>query len=69
MVAADQRGCDLSDKPRRRQLQGELSQARCSHAPSDPPTFTIPGASHFVQQDAPEMVSDTMLDWLKRRKN
>lgn len=29
---------------------------------------TIPGASHFVQQDAPEMVSNTMLDWMKRRR-
>jgi pimeloyl-ACP methyl ester carboxylesterase len=30
---------------------------------------TIPGASHFVQQDAAETVSDTMVDWLARRKN
>jgi epoxide hydrolase 4 len=29
---------------------------------------TIPGASHFVQQDAAETVSDTMVDWLARRK-
>ena len=29
---------------------------------------TIPGASHFVQQDAAETVSDTMVDWLDRRK-
>lgn len=29
---------------------------------------TIPGASHFVQQDAPRMVSNTMVDWLGRRK-
>ena len=28
---------------------------------------TIPGASHFVQQDAPEMVSNTMRDWLLAR--
>ena len=28
---------------------------------------TIPGASHFVQQDAPELVSTTMRDWLLRR--
>jgi pimeloyl-ACP methyl ester carboxylesterase len=28
---------------------------------------TIPGASHFVQQDAAETVSDTMVDWLARR--
>lgn len=30
--------------------------------------MTIPGASHFVQQDAAETVSDTMVDWLTRRK-
>jgi pimeloyl-ACP methyl ester carboxylesterase len=29
---------------------------------------TIPGASHFVQQDAPQIVSDTMVDWLARRR-
>jgi pimeloyl-ACP methyl ester carboxylesterase len=29
---------------------------------------TIPGAGHFVQQDAAEMVSATMVDWLARRK-
>jgi epoxide hydrolase 4 len=29
--------------------------------------MTIPGAGHFVQQDAAQTVSDTMLDWLKRR--
>jgi pimeloyl-ACP methyl ester carboxylesterase len=28
---------------------------------------TIPGAGHFVQQDAAQTVSDTMVDWLKRR--
>ena len=28
---------------------------------------TIPGASHFVQQDAAELVSTTMRDWLLRR--
>jgi epoxide hydrolase 4 len=28
---------------------------------------TIPGASHFVQQDAAQMVSETMVDWLARR--
>ena len=28
---------------------------------------TIPGAGHFVQQDAAEMVSTTLLDWLRRR--
>lgn len=28
---------------------------------------TIPGAGHFVQQDASEMVSETMRDWLGRR--
>jgi len=27
---------------------------------------TIPEADHFVQQDAPEMVTRTMVDWLKR---
>jgi pimeloyl-ACP methyl ester carboxylesterase len=27
---------------------------------------TIPGAGHFVQQDAPEMVNRSMLMWLKR---
>lgn len=30
---------------------------------------TIPGAGHFVQQDAAELVSTTMLDWLRRRTN
>ncbi|MDY6948467.1 MAG: alpha/beta hydrolase, partial [Pseudomonadota bacterium] len=30
--------------------------------------MTIPGASHFVQQDAAETVSNTMVDWLSRRK-
>ena len=29
---------------------------------------TIPGASHFVQQDAAQTVSDTMVDWLARRR-
>jgi epoxide hydrolase 4 len=29
---------------------------------------TVPGASHFVQQDAARIVSDTMVDWLQRRK-
>jgi pimeloyl-ACP methyl ester carboxylesterase len=29
--------------------------------------MTIPGAGHFVQQDAAQAVSDTMLDWLNRR--
>lgn len=29
---------------------------------------TLPGASHFVQQDAAQVVSDTMVDWLARRK-
>lgn len=28
---------------------------------------TIPGAGHFMQQDASEMVSETMRDWLGRR--
>ena len=28
---------------------------------------TIPGANHFVQQDAAELVSGTMRDWLLRR--
>jgi pimeloyl-ACP methyl ester carboxylesterase len=28
---------------------------------------TLPGANHFVQQDAAETVSDTMVDWLLRR--
>jgi epoxide hydrolase 4 len=28
---------------------------------------TIPGAGHFVQQDAPDLVSTTMSDWLGRR--
>lgn len=28
---------------------------------------TIPGASHFVQQDAVDLVSTTMRDWLLRR--
>lgn len=30
---------------------------------------TIPGSGHFVQQDAAQIVSDTMLDWLARRSN
>jgi hypothetical protein len=30
--------------------------------------MTVPGASHFVQQDAAETVSNTMVDWLSRRK-
>jgi pimeloyl-ACP methyl ester carboxylesterase len=29
---------------------------------------TIPGANHFVQQDAAQTVSDTMVDWLARRR-
>jgi pimeloyl-ACP methyl ester carboxylesterase len=29
---------------------------------------TIPGASHFVQQDAPELVSDTIKWWLDMRR-
>jgi pimeloyl-ACP methyl ester carboxylesterase len=29
--------------------------------------MTIPGAGHFVQQDAAQTVSNTMLDWLQRR--
>lgn len=29
---------------------------------------TVPGANHFVQQDAPELVSNTMVDWLRRRQ-
>ncbi|MDP9088005.1 MAG: alpha/beta hydrolase [Pseudomonadota bacterium] len=28
---------------------------------------TIPGAGHFVQQDAPDLVTTTMSDWLSRR--
>jgi epoxide hydrolase 4 len=28
---------------------------------------TIPGAGHFVQQDAAQTVTETMIDWLKRR--
>lgn len=28
---------------------------------------TIPGANHFVQQDAAELVSGTLRDWLLRR--
>ena len=28
---------------------------------------TIPGAGHFVQQDASRLVSETMQDWLGRR--
>lgn len=34
---------------------------------SDLTLVTIPGAGHFVQQDASEMVSLTMRDWLARR--
>jgi pimeloyl-ACP methyl ester carboxylesterase len=29
---------------------------------------TIPGSGHFVQQDAAQTVSDTMVDWLARRR-
>jgi epoxide hydrolase 4 len=29
---------------------------------------TVPGAGHFVQQDAAQIVSDTMVDWLARRR-
>lgn len=29
---------------------------------------TVPGAGHFVQQDAAQFVSNTMLDWLARRR-
>lgn len=29
--------------------------------------ITIPGAGHFVQQDAAQMVSAAMVDWLKRK--
>ena len=34
---------------------------------SDLTLMTIPGANHFVQQDAAEQVSQTMRDWLLRR--
>ena len=27
---------------------------------------TVPGAGHFVQQDAPELVAQTMESWLSR---
>jgi epoxide hydrolase 4 len=30
---------------------------------------TVPGASHFVQQDAPELVSETMRWWLDMRRD
>jgi pimeloyl-ACP methyl ester carboxylesterase len=30
---------------------------------------TVPEASHFVQQDAPEIVSDTMVWWLQMRRD
>ena len=30
--------------------------------------MTIPGAGHFVQQDAAQIVSDTMVDWLARHQ-
>ena len=29
---------------------------------------TVPGAGHFVQQDAAELVSDTMRGWLLQRR-
>jgi epoxide hydrolase 4 len=29
---------------------------------------TVPGSGHFVQQDAAQTVSDTMVDWLSRRQ-
>ena len=29
---------------------------------------TVPGSGHFVQQDAAQQVSDTMVDWLARRR-
>jgi epoxide hydrolase 4 len=28
---------------------------------------TVPGAGHFIQQDAADLVTNTMLDWLARR--
>jgi pimeloyl-ACP methyl ester carboxylesterase len=30
--------------------------------------MTIPGAGHFVQQDAAQAVGNTMVDWLERRR-
>lgn len=35
---------------------------------ADMTLVTVPGAGHFVQQDAPEMVSDTMKWWLLARQ-
>lgn len=29
---------------------------------------TVPGASHFVQQDAAQFVANAMVDWLARRR-
>ena len=37
-----------------------------NYVASDLTITTIPGADHFVQQDAAELVSRTMLAWLKR---
>lgn len=37
-----------------------------NYVASDLTITTIPGAGHFVQQDAAELVSRTMLAWLKR---
>ena len=33
---------------------------------SDLTLVTIPGAGHFVQQDAADLVTRTMVSWLKR---
>jgi pimeloyl-ACP methyl ester carboxylesterase len=35
---------------------------------SDLTLVTTPAASHFVQQDAPELVTSTMEWWLKARR-
>jgi pimeloyl-ACP methyl ester carboxylesterase len=34
---------------------------------SDLTLVTVPGADHFVQQDAPDLVSETMVWWLRKR--
>ena len=34
---------------------------------SDLTIVTVPGANHWVQQDAPKIVNETMVDWLSRR--
>jgi pimeloyl-ACP methyl ester carboxylesterase len=46
-------------------LPGALN-GTCQWVEKDLTIMTIPGAGHFVQQDAAETVSNTMVDWLAR---